>query len=116
MAIAKQLVGPLPLVTPHSIKEYRISFYVQENIYHTCIAVIKWAVLLMYARLFVRGTGHRRFKLALQTIALVVALWWLGVEMAIIFQCWPLQKIWLTTMPGKCIPGLRKDTSTHGCI
>lgn len=68
--------------------------------YNTCLAVIKWGVLLMYYRLF--GV-HRGFARLLIVVGIVVLVWWIGTEFAILFQCSPIDKAWHVDKPGHCI-------------
>lgn len=54
----------------------------------------------MYYRLFgvIRG-----FTRLLMVVAAIVAVWWIGTEFAILFQCSPIDKAWHVDKPGHCI-------------
>jgi hypothetical protein len=76
------------------------SLFATELIYTTALALNKYAVLLMYKRLF--GI-EQKMNYAVYTVGAVVTAWWIAVEVATLLQCQPIDKFWHYTTPGQCI-------------
>jgi hypothetical protein len=84
---------------PDHGQKYLQTLYALELVYTAALALAKIGVLLMYKRLF--GI-NRKFSLAVNiTIGLVVC-WFIGVEIATLFQCRPVYRLWIPRTPGKC--------------
>lgn len=53
----------------------------------------------MYQRLF---AIERKLAIAIKVVAVVVVAWWIGVEIATLFQCEPVNKFWEYSVQGRC--------------
>ena len=75
----------------------KVMFVMQ--IMHTCaMPVIKASVLAFYWRIFVTlANSTRTFKIAIWVIATYVALWWIAIFFATLFQCNPISDNWGTS-------------------
>lgn len=70
-----------------------------ECMYVTAVMLVKLALLQMYLRVF----PSRGFKICSAIIAFIVIGWWIAIVAVSVFQCSPIKKAWLPTIPGKCI-------------
>lgn len=74
--------------------------FIHENLYIPSLAMIKFSILLFYARIF----PGRRFRQTLYLVGAVVLLSWVSCQFAAIFACHPIQNFWLSAGPSEsCI-------------
>jgi hypothetical protein len=70
-----------------------------ECVYATAVAMVKFAILLMYLRLF----PSKGFKIASSVVGATIVGWWISIVCVCIFQCQPIEKAWLPWIDGTCI-------------
>ncbi|KAL8753029.1 MAG: hypothetical protein Q9184_005543 [Pyrenodesmia sp. 2 TL-2023] len=68
---------------------------------HPSLPLIKFSVLVSYNGIFGR---LKWFRNAVITLGALTAAWFLGTFFATIFQCTPIDKAWIPSKPGHCIP------------
>ncbi|KAJ5506517.1 hypothetical protein N7453_005474 [Penicillium expansum] len=73
--------------------------YTFEPLYITTAGIIKFAVLLMYYRIF----PVRFIKIGGLILGGITLAWVIGMDLLAIFQCWPISKAFNPTLPGHCI-------------
>ena len=74
--------------------------YALQILWTASMPCVKWSLLLYYIKLF----PLRQFRIAAWSIGIFLAAWLVGCEIAIIFQCSPLQFAWNRTIAnGHCI-------------
>jgi hypothetical protein len=88
----------LKYIPDHGMR-YLQTLYALELVYTAALALAKIGVLLMYQRLF--GI-NRMFSLAVKVTIGLVICWFIGVEVATLFQCEPVYRLWMPRTPGKC--------------
>ncbi|KAK4504020.1 hypothetical protein PRZ48_004935 [Zasmidium cellare] len=81
-------------------QNYLRSLFALEVLYPTALALNKLGVLLMYQRLF--GI-ERKLTIAVKVVAAIVIAWWIGVEVATLLQCQPIDKFWNYQKEGHCL-------------
>jgi len=75
-------------------------FYAPEIGYTLLIGLLKISILLSYKRIF----GHNRLIAWYIHILMGLSAGWLvSCLLVIIFQCWPIEKVWNPMMEGGCI-------------
>lgn len=75
-------------------------FYAPEIGYTTLIGLLKLSILHSYKRIF----GHMRGPfIYIHVLMGLTAGWLISCLFVIIFQCWPIAKVWTPTMHGGCI-------------
>ena len=93
-----EVAGPNPnLAASHWFK----IFYVFEAFYTTAMAITKYSIMLFYWRIF--KTPH--FKIALITVAVIVAAWLIAIDMAGFLEAFPVPDLWEVFVTGR--PGQR---------
>lgn len=70
-----------------------------ECVYCTAVALIKLSLLLMYMRIF----PVKSFELGAYILGFITIGWAIAINCVSIFQCQPIKKAWLPTIPGSCI-------------
>ncbi|KAL4805509.1 hypothetical protein BDV18DRAFT_20449 [Aspergillus unguis] len=70
-----------------------------ECVYSVTLAIIKIAILLLYARIF----PNRGFRIAAYVLGAIAISWAISIVCVSIFQCTPIAKSWNPTLPGTCI-------------
>ncbi|KAJ5769392.1 hypothetical protein N7520_003951 [Penicillium odoratum] len=75
-------------------------FIAIQLLYVLNAALTKTSLLLLYHRIFgvVRG-----FRWVLWVSGIFVGAWWMAGTLCIIFECWPIAKLWTPNLPGRCI-------------
>ncbi|KAL1615515.1 hypothetical protein SLS56_011784 [Neofusicoccum ribis] len=70
-----------------------------ECVYCTAVALVKLSLLLMYMRIF----PTKGFKIGAYILGFMTIGWCIAINCVSIFQCHPIKKAWLPTIPGSCI-------------
>ncbi|CAH0052153.1 unnamed protein product [Clonostachys solani] len=87
------------------IEDLPLVLYVVHNdsvIYEATMASIKIAILLEWLRIFV-PTGTRGWFWRISwSLLILVSMYYVGAILTLVFSCIPHEKIWNTTMPGRC--------------
>ncbi|KAK7973570.1 hypothetical protein PG989_015418 [Apiospora arundinis] len=73
-------------------------FYVANVTYCMSTAFVKLSLLFQYLRIFDSG----RMRVVCQVFIVITAAWGLAYSFMAIVPCFPIQKYWTLTMPGKC--------------
>ncbi|KAJ5835761.1 hypothetical protein N7447_001787 [Penicillium robsamsonii] len=73
--------------------------YAFEPLYITTAGIIKFAVLLMYYRIF----PVRLVKIGGLVLGGVTLTWVIAMDLLALFQCWPIAKAFNPMLPGHCI-------------
>ncbi|KAJ5452972.1 hypothetical protein N7445_001155 [Penicillium cf. griseofulvum] len=73
--------------------------YAFEPLYITTAGTIKFAVLLMYNRIF----PVRFIKIGGSILGAITLAWVIAMDFLAIFQCWPIAKGFNPMLPGNCI-------------
>ncbi|KAI9694169.1 MAG: hypothetical protein M1822_003440 [Bathelium mastoideum] len=96
---------------PNEIVEYsKVNFAIYQT-YGTALTLIKISVLLFYVRIF----DTRQFRLRVYIVGALVIAWFFANMFTAIFQCNPIKKAWLATLPyGHCINPLTYIEGAHG--
>lgn len=87
------------LAPEHGVKYLR-ELYIEHLSYNLGLASFKYAILLLYNRIFVYKAW---LKITSWIIATLIAAWVITTELMLIFQCVPIDKFWHTTIPGHCL-------------
>lgn len=79
----------------------RQMFYAPEIGYTILVATVKLSILFSYKRIF----GHlRKLKVYIHVLMGLSVGWGVSCVFVIIFQCWPIERVWHPTMTeGGCI-------------
>ncbi|KAI3324238.1 hypothetical protein HD806DRAFT_543637 [Xylariaceae sp. AK1471] len=91
---------PMATLTPDEITWFFKMMYWPELGYTILVTAIKISILLSYKRIF------GRLKFVSVHIYVLMALtfsWGIGVFFAVLFQCYPIEKVWNHSKPGTCI-------------
>ncbi|CAH0022160.1 unnamed protein product [Clonostachys rhizophaga] len=87
------------------LEDLPLVLYIVHNdsvIYEATMASIKIAILLEWLRIFVpTGTRGWFWRISWSLLALV-SMYYIGAILTLVFSCIPHEKIWYTTMPGRC--------------
>ena len=68
-------------------------------VYNLTVTLVKFSAILFFYRTF----PSRKLRLCLWVVAVVVLLWFVGTELAVVFQCSPVHKFWDQEVDGTCI-------------
>ncbi|KAF9895105.1 hypothetical protein FE257_000007 [Aspergillus nanangensis] len=77
-------------------------FFIEENLYVVCIAMIKSSMLLLYLRLF----PNQALRIAVQITLAITVAWGIASLFAQVFSCSPIRYYWQSwdgQHKGKCI-------------
>ena len=77
--------------------------YVQELLYQPAITLPKYSALFFFVRVFGVAEDSRFFRSNIRAAMGVVTIWVFWALLFDIFQCSPVRKAWLPTIPGHCI-------------
>lgn len=70
-------------------------------VFDLSITIPKCSVLLFYIRIF--GTSSKCFRYSVYGIQALNLAWLLSIWVFTIFQCHPVQKAWMPSVPGHCV-------------
>lgn len=73
--------------------------FIDEILYGITQNLAKLSILLFYLRLF----PDNRFRNVTKVMIVLIALFAIAFNLAVIFQCWPVRRAWDQTRRGKCI-------------
>ena len=73
--------------------------YVVQFFYISAITMVKLALLLTYARIWIT----RGFRRCLYLVGAIIAVWWCTSTFITIFQCHPIQFFWDREIVGDCL-------------
>lgn len=92
---------PFETLSPGEIEWLLKMFYAPEIGYTILVASLKMSILYSYKRIF----GHvRKLKLYIHVLMGLSVGWGVSCLFVIIFQCWPLERIWNPMLlEGGCI-------------
>lgn len=76
----------------------RQTYYVSGFLQPTCIASAKVAILILYYKVF----ATRGFRIAVWTLAAIVAVWYVGTVLAGALICMPVEYNWNKNIKGHC--------------
>jgi len=93
---------------PDAAEKWYYLLYIFENFYSPAIAMVKFSILLFYARIFTENTARLPtliwFRRALYAMGAVTALWWVLCQSIVIFECSPIHYFWdHKPISGHCI-------------
>ena len=74
--------------------------WVEYYIFDAGTSIAKASALLFYARIF--GQTHSRFRYALWVVHGMNVAWLIGILLAVVFECSPIEKAWKPQLPGHC--------------
>jgi hypothetical protein len=77
-------------------------FFAVSFVYDTAISLVKFSALFFYARVF--SVTDKPFRYCLWGAMGLTAAWLFGICMMTLFTCVPVEKAWVPTVPGTCIP------------
>ncbi|KAI1854871.1 hypothetical protein JX265_002510 [Neoarthrinium moseri] len=101
MYIKTNFIGiSLRNIPPHDPTPGAIWNYAIQILYNPILALVKTSILLFLLRLFGQKPGVRRFIIWLNTANILNMF---AIFFAIVFQCFPIEKIWDPTRPGSCV-------------
>ncbi|CAG8956814.1 hypothetical protein HYFRA_00011203 [Hymenoscyphus fraxineus] len=86
-------------VPPENITLLRKLYYVSQIIYILNLATCKFAILLLYHRIFTSA----RFRVGLWIAISMMILHHFTFTMVVVFQCNPIKTVWSPEVPGKCL-------------
>ncbi|KAI1760571.1 hypothetical protein GGR53DRAFT_525975 [Hypoxylon sp. FL1150] len=89
-------------ITPEQARQASYWFYVASIEYGFIIGITKLAVLWLYRRVFA-PIRKSILDVAIVTLIILIILFYSVTTFVKIFQCSPLEKIWNSTLPGKCL-------------
>lgn len=81
------------------LRDYSLALYINEQTFGVAVAVVKFAVLLLYRRIFIT----RGFRISTTIVAVLITLWVIVKGLVGAFQCTPVRKAWLKSKPGHCL-------------
>ncbi|KAI9756399.1 MAG: hypothetical protein M1815_003660 [Lichina confinis] len=81
------------------VDRHFLTQYTFELVYLQCITVVKISILFFYRRLF----DTHRFRKLSSGVGIVVLAYWLAFTFATIFQCTPVDRLWIRHLEGTCI-------------
>ncbi|KAF2823556.1 putative integral membrane protein [Ophiobolus disseminans] len=89
-------------ITPSKAHEAAYWFNVCAIEYGVMIGLAKIAVLFLYRRVF---SPHRwsAFDIVIVALITMIFIFYAVTSMVKIFECWPRNKIWDKSLPGKCV-------------
>ncbi|KAI0398286.1 hypothetical protein F5Y17DRAFT_411758 [Xylariaceae sp. FL0594] len=89
-------------ITANQLHEGLYWFNVAAAVYGVCIGITKISILILYRRVF---SPHRssRFDIAIVTMIVILAGFYIAITLAKIFECNPREKIWNPSVPGTCL-------------
>ncbi|KAG9252052.1 uncharacterized protein F5Z01DRAFT_638690 [Emericellopsis atlantica] len=100
LAVKGGMGRPMATLSEGEIEWLFKMFYAPEIGYTLLTGVLKLSILLSYKRIF----GHMRKILVYIHVLMGLAAGWLvSCLFVIIFQCWPIHKVWKPLTPGGCI-------------
>ncbi|KAK7973442.1 hypothetical protein PG988_007576 [Apiospora saccharicola] len=73
-------------------------FYISNTTYCMSTAFVKLALLFQYLRIFKEG----RMRAITISVMVITAVWGAAYTFMAIVPCFPIQKYWTLTLPGKC--------------
>ncbi|KAI0386307.1 hypothetical protein F5Y04DRAFT_289982 [Hypomontagnella monticulosa] len=76
-----------------------INTLVSTSFYIFGMACVKYSILFLYYRIF----PDKQFHNILFGVAAIVSSWAIASFLASIFNCYPVEKTWDSSIPGKCI-------------
>ena len=84
---------------PDEGRQYIHNLYFELLAYNASLAFFKYALLLLYVRIF----PSRWLKVISWCLGLLITIWMITIEFMSIFRCDPLTRAWMRSMPGSCI-------------
>ena len=98
---------------PDAVEKWYFILYIFENFYAPSIAVVKFSILLFYARIFTEHTAKMSaqiwFARALYVMGGITAAWWVVCQFIVIFECAPIHYFWdRTPATGRCPVDVQK--------
>lgn len=89
------------MIVLKDVSAYAKIVLIAEIVYVLGAALVKWAILLLYRRLF---GSNRRFQYVLWSVGAFVSAYSLAEVLVIIFQCRPVDAAWnLSVTPSYCV-------------
>lgn len=85
---------------PEQITELKKLVWVTYFTFTTGTAFAKSSAIFFYERIF--SSSHERFRYALWVLHALNAAWLVGTLFALVFQCWPIAKVWNAALDGEC--------------
>ncbi|KAH9984909.1 hypothetical protein F4779DRAFT_612236 [Xylariaceae sp. FL0662B] len=93
---------PIDTLSPDDILFILRVIYSGNYLFDTAIALAKASALLFFSRIFPRAVNERWFNIALLTVHALNIGWYIGIVLATVFLCDPIEKSWNPTVPGQC--------------
>ena len=88
------------IVPPENITPFLLLLWVEYYVFDIGTVLGKSSALFFYARVF--SNPNSRFKWALWIVHGLNAAWLIALIFAIIFECSPIERAWVPTLPGTC--------------
>ena len=86
------------MARPDAAEKWYHILYVFENFYAPAVAMVKFSILLFYARIFTEHTAKMPaqvwFRRALYGMGAITFLWWITCQFIVIFECAPIHYFW----------------------
>ncbi|KAI1129793.1 hypothetical protein F5Y10DRAFT_237654 [Nemania abortiva] len=78
-------------------------FYAGNYLFDSGIALAKASALLFLWRVFPPSVNQRWYNIALWAVQTANVAWWIGIVVATVFLCEPIEKNWYPTIEGSCV-------------
>ncbi|KAK7926778.1 hypothetical protein PG985_003776 [Apiospora marii] len=89
-------------ITEQQAQEAAYWFNVVTIHYGVTICLVKLTILQLYRRVF-SPARHGPFDVGIVALDLFVVGFYVATNLAKVFQCTPREKIWVSSLPGRCI-------------
>lgn len=89
-------------------------------LYPTCVSLGKLSILALVVRIF--GVGSKVIKIGTYVNAIWIVIVWIGLTLAVTFQCWPLSTNWgepyscIWSFTGSIVGGVLNTVSDIGAL
>lgn len=88
------------VVSPDNLTLFAKLLWTEYFVFDTGTSVAKASALFFYSRLFTQA--HTRFRYCIYAVHALNALWLVGIIFSVIFECTPIEKVWNSSLPGRC--------------
>ncbi|KAL4791096.1 hypothetical protein BDV19DRAFT_315365 [Aspergillus venezuelensis] len=95
---------------PDHYEGYRLAGYIFAQLSQVALGLTKLAVLALYYRVF----PTTRMRRAVITVASLVTIWLVSMEIVYFLFCTPFEKIWHRNMNGTCLDAVAADKAQIG--
>ncbi|KAK8060667.1 hypothetical protein PG996_010597, partial [Apiospora saccharicola] len=89
-------------ITEEQAQESAYWFNIVSIHYGVTICIVKLTILRLYRRVF-SPARHGPFDVGIVALVVFLVGFYVATNLAKVFQCTPREKIWISSLPGKCI-------------